>query len=100
VDRRRNDELAAVLRALEVLNRAATPCPLPELPIARDAFAEDLAGFDRLAADGVAVPGLDGLRDLAARGVKALVGDTLAHSDLRADNVLITAGGAVLVDWP
>jgi Phosphotransferase enzyme family len=96
----RTDELDAVLHALEVLNRGATPCPLPELPIARDAFADDLAGFDRLAADGVAIPGLDGLRDLAARGLKALVGDTLTHCDLRADNVLITAEGAVLVDWP
>jgi hypothetical protein len=95
-----SDELAVVLDTLEVLSHAATPCPLPELPTARDALAENLAGFDRLAADGVAVPGLNGLRDLAARGVKALVGDTLVHSDLRADNVLITPEGAVLVDWP
>ncbi|WP_433290170.1 phosphotransferase family protein [Pseudonocardia sp. CA-142604] len=96
----RHDELAAVLHALEVINHAATPCPLSELPVARDALAEDLAGFDRLAADGASIPGLDGLRDLADRGVKALVGDTLVHTDLRADNVLITAEGAVLVDWP
>jgi hypothetical protein len=96
----RTDELAAVLHALKILERGATPCPLPELPIARDALAEDFAGFDRLADDGVAVPGLDGLRDLAARGEKALVGDMLVHTDLRADNVLITDGGAVLVDWP
>ena len=37
---------------------------------------------------------------LTSRGVAALDGDTLVHGDLRADNVLVTAGGAVLVDWP
>ncbi len=93
-------DVAAVLDALAALAAGATPCPVPDLPAAADALREDFAGFDRLAADGVRLPALGELRGLARRGVASLGGDTLAHADLRADNVLLTAGGAVLVDWP
>jgi RIO-like serine/threonine protein kinase len=27
-------------------------------------------------------------------------GTTLLHADIRADNVLLTGGGVVVVDWP
>jgi len=97
-------DLDAALRALEDLAQRATPCPVPGLPDARAALAEQLRGLDRLAErpgpPGSALPDLDPLRELAVRGVEALGGDTLVHGDLRADNVLVTAAGAVLVDWP
>jgi aminoglycoside phosphotransferase (APT) family kinase protein len=102
----RVDDLDAVLAALSDLAVRATPCPVPELPDSRTAFAAELHGFDRLAADRAgsaglpALPDLDLLREWASRGTAALSGDTLVHGDLRADNVLVTAGGAVLVDWP
>lgn len=74
----RADDLDVVVSALERLVRTATPCPVPDLPTAR----ESLTG------------------ELPERALEHLAGDTLVHLDLRADNVLITAGGAVLVDWP
>ena len=44
---------------------------------------------------------LDALEDLADLGLKDLVGDSLVHADVRADNILITRdSAAVLVDWP
>ncbi|NAZ86240.1 protein kinase family protein [Kineococcus indalonis] len=96
----RRADVDAVLRALDALARGATPCPVPELPAAADELRDDFAGFERLAADGVPLDGMEELRALARRGAAALRGDTLVHLDLRADNVLLTARGAVLVDWP
>nr|WP_240895780.1 phosphotransferase [Kineococcus siccus] len=99
-------DLDAVLDALTLLAEGATPCPVPDLEDARTSLSRNLAGFDRLAADATgapdlpALPDLDLLRQLASRGLAALDGDTLVHSDLRADNVLVTSRGAVLVDWP
>jgi aminoglycoside phosphotransferase (APT) family kinase protein len=90
-------ELDPVLDALAVL--AGVPCPVPDLPQAPDRVAEMFTGAHRLAADGVAVDGLD-LPALVEPALAALGGDTLVHFDLRADNVLLTAGRAVLVDWP
>lgn len=91
------DELAAVLDALAVL--ADAPCPVPDLATARERVAPLFAGAYRLAADGVAVEGLD-LPALVGPALDALDGDTLVHFDLRADNVLLTGDRAVLVDWP
>ena len=71
-------DLGLVLDALTGLARSATPCPVAGLPGAADALAADLP----------------------AEVLPLLAGDTLAHSDLRADNLLVTASGAVLLDWP
>lgn len=71
-------ELDVVVSALERLADAGTPCPVPGLPTAR----ESLAG------------------QLPESALELLDGDTLVHLDLRADNVLLTPRGAVLVDWP
>jgi len=44
---------------------------------------------------------LDHLEELAATGLNALGGGSLVHTDVRADNILITKNNAaVLVDWP
>jgi hypothetical protein len=74
----RTDDLALVVRALEDLARIGTPCPVPGLPTAR----ESLAG------------------QLPEAALALVGGDTLVHLDLRADNVLLTADRAWLVDWP
>lgn len=72
------DDLDAVLAALDRLARAGTPTPVPGLPTAQ----ESLAG------------------ELPAEALALVGGDTLAHLDVRADNLLVTGDGAVLVDWP
>lgn len=101
----RSDELARVLATLEGLSR--TPVPLPDLATAADQLADDFAGWRRIAADTPAdlhprIAGrLDELCRLADLGVAALTGDTLVHTDIRADNLLIGPDGTVtIIDWP
>jgi aminoglycoside phosphotransferase (APT) family kinase protein len=100
-------ELNSVLAALKELARQLTPSPLPDAPDTVTVLAEDLAGWHRVAADPPAdldpwaAEHLSRLREVAQRGCAALVGNTLVHSDVRADNLLLSPDGAVtVVDWP
>ncbi len=100
-------ELDAVLATLAVLAELTTPCPMPELPRAAALLGGDLSGWQRLADDPPAdldpwaAAHLPELVELGAAGVAALGGDTVAHTDLRADNLLVGPDGTVtLVDWP
>ena len=104
----REGELGLVLGAVEQLGRALTPSPVAAPPVA-EALADDLAGWQRLIDAGDDGEGLDPwvaghlreLAELAAPWARYASGDTLAHSDLRADNLLLTkAGRVVFVDWP
>jgi len=110
----RRDQLAQVLVALDRLQATVTPCPVPGLPTVPEHLGPDMLGFERVAAD---VPAgldpwlaahLEALCAAGRRGIDALAGDTLCHSDLRSDNLVIddsddsddSDGGAVrLVDW-
>lgn len=74
----RREELGLVVAALETLVAVATPCPVPGLPTARESLATELP----------------------ADALAHLDGDSLVHLDLRADNLLISGGRAVLLDWP
>lgn len=102
------DEVDAAVRALRKLAAALTPAPLPDAPRASDHLADDLAGWAEIAADPPAdldpwaAAHLDALVAAAARGHAAIaVGDTLAHCDIRADNLLVRPDGdVVVVDWP
>ncbi|KOV65849.1 phosphotransferase [Streptomyces sp. MMG1121] len=106
----RPDELRRVLDAVTVLGRTGTPCPL-DVPSAAEDLAEAFSGWRGLldgeagdVRDRLGAWTADHLADLAAleaRWPEGASGDTLAHADLRADNVLLTAdGGVVFVDWP
>lgn len=94
----RQADLDATLDALEVVADELTPTPL-EL----DTFSSEFASF----LDGWAhvrsvhdVPHLDEAEALARRYTEVCAGDTLVHTDIRADNVLVDAAGAAwLVDW-
>jgi Phosphotransferase enzyme family len=101
-------EIDAAAAALADLARLTTPMPVPDLPRASDQHFYNFHGWDQLAAD---VPAdlepwaaerLDELRAAAARGLAVLAhGDTLAHCDIRADNLLVRPDGrVVIVDWP
>lgn len=103
----RSGELGLVLDTL--LNLAGTPVPqsLEHLPKLSRELAEDFGGWARIRlappadCDPWILDNLAGLEHLAARGVTDLDGESLVHTDVRADNILITPdGGAVLVDWP
>jgi Ser/Thr protein kinase RdoA (MazF antagonist) len=100
------DELSTVQATLADLATALTPCPV-DVPDAQDHLREDFRGWHRLRSD--PSPTLDpwatahlvDLCDLADRGHTALAGNTLAHTDIRADNLLIGPQGTVtVVDWP
>jgi aminoglycoside phosphotransferase (APT) family kinase protein len=105
----RDDELELVLEAMAALAADLTPSPLRP-PLVGDA-AEAFGGLDGLSwASLVATPDpaldpwsarhLADLVALEASAPEAARGDTLQHFDLRADNLLLTADGVRVVDWP
>ncbi|WP_329114654.1 aminoglycoside phosphotransferase family protein [Streptomyces sp. NBC_01465] len=103
------EELTRVLDAVGELAARLTPSPV-DVPYAADILESTFSGWRKLAAAGD--PGdTDGLDPWARRHLDALVriaegwsdgvrGDTLAHGDLRADNMLLTPDRVVFVDWP
>jgi aminoglycoside phosphotransferase (APT) family kinase protein len=101
------EELDRVLTVLQHLAVSLTPPPLSDVDSAVDFLAEDFGGWHRICADPPAdlhpwaIQHLDELRALAERGLAALTGDTLVHTDIRADNILLSPQGTVtIVDWP
>jgi aminoglycoside phosphotransferase (APT) family kinase protein len=104
----RDPELDIVLEAMAILAGDLSPSPLrpPLVPDAAEAFGrgEDswaaLAAATNPALDAWSRRHLQGLVGLEALAGDAARGDTLLHFDLRADNLLLTADGVRIVDWP
>jgi aminoglycoside phosphotransferase (APT) family kinase protein len=103
------DDLAATFAALQRLAADATPCPVPGLPTVAERFAGSFNGYRLLAAGDPSVDQadpwsrahLDQLADLESGWEAAAAGDSLLHTDLRADNLLVRPDGTVVVvDWP
>ena len=104
----REDDAAAALAALAILHQALTPAPSLDVPPAAHSLRGDIAAWTRLEA--ASAEDLDHLdpwvlahRDeLATRATGIdLSGDTVLNLDVRADNIVIGADGAVwFVDWP
>jgi Ser/Thr protein kinase RdoA (MazF antagonist) len=102
------DELREVVRALEELHQLLTPSPAASAPPATLRLTTLLGGWSTLAAQPTAPAGLDEwagrhltqLAQLESEWPEAVVGDTLLHCDLRADNMLVSERGVVFVDWP
>lgn len=105
----RATELRSVLEAVVELNHALTPVAIAA-PQMVDSFREDFLGWRELAS-GTASSGdgldawtrrhLDRLASLESAWERAAAGETLLHTDLRADNVLLRPDGRVVfVDWP
>ncbi|MEU6144891.1 phosphotransferase [Streptomyces sp. NPDC047081] len=107
----RQGELERVLHAVYELGRSLTPSPVAAPPAA-ESLADAFSGWQRLHAqegqprlrgrlDPWTLAHLPRLAELAAAWPEAAAGDTLAHADLRADNMLLTADDRVVfVDWP
>lgn len=100
-------QLTAVLDTLREVAEALTPSPIDDLPEAALDMGEALGGWARLLAepdpdlDPWSARRLPDLAERAARGLAALSGETVVHTDVRADNLLLRPDGAVvLVDWP
>lgn len=100
-------ELEAAMTTLRQMARDFTPNPVPHLPSITSSYATVFAGWERIRTeppadlDSWASQHLDDLCRLAACGLASLAGDTLLHTDIRADNLLIRTDGTVaVVDWP
>lgn len=100
-------DLALVLDTLLELSRTRIPASLEHLPALEDELRDPFKGWTRIRTDPPKVcdpwilQNLDTLENLADQGLKDLAGSALVHTDVRADNVLITTDdAAVLVDWP
>ena len=99
-------ELGRVAEALDGLAVALTPAPIA-VPAVGEKYARAFTGWRRLAQSG-RTDGLDpwtrarldDLADLESTWAAHTVGDTLLHTDVRADNILLTGDDVVIVDWP
>ncbi|MFF7338426.1 aminoglycoside phosphotransferase family protein [Streptomyces sp. NPDC008163] len=99
-------ELDRVLTAVGDLALVLTPAPA-EVPAVAELKARMFTGWRTLHAAGGdarlhpwAADRLAELAELESGWAGAAAGDTLAHSDLRADNILLTGDRTVFVDWP
>jgi aminoglycoside phosphotransferase (APT) family kinase protein len=104
-------ELSRVLDAMAGLALTLTPAPI-EAPPAAARFSRHLGcGWQQLAAashagddlsdlDPWARAALHDLAGLETGWARAAEGTTLAHGDVRADNVLLAPDRVVFVDWP
>jgi Ser/Thr protein kinase RdoA (MazF antagonist) len=99
------EEIRAAARALGELAGTRSPSGLPR---AGDVLASHFGGWARLAAEppedldpwvAAHLPDLQAAADHALAAVAT--GSTLAHCDVRADNLLVRPDGSiVVVDWP
>lgn len=99
-----HDRLEATLQALTELAGLRAPESWPAL---EEELVGEMACWERLRADPPADldpwldQRLDRLHDLAQRTLPRMAGSHVAHTDVRADNLLVTPDGAVrVVDWP
>ena len=96
------EEAARVLTAVESLSRALTPAP-PGHQWSRfvDAiFPDPTVSFDLLATRGSLPDILEPMRALGFAAIENARGDTLVHSDLRDDNIILDKGDRVWIcDW-
>ena len=103
------EELAATFAAVDALAAETTPCPVAGLASFAKMHAHHFDGYRRLAGGDPLVRSvdpwtgrhLDRLAEFEARYPAASAGETLLHSDLRADNLLVRPDGSVvIVDRP
>jgi aminoglycoside phosphotransferase (APT) family kinase protein len=107
----RPGELRRVLEMVAAMAAALTPAPAG-YPTIGGRLQDSFVGWRRVAAahaagdddlvglDPWAARHLDRLADLEVGWPRATEGPTLLHSDLRADNLLLTPTRVLAVDWP
>ncbi|HAY42698.1 MAG TPA: aminoglycoside phosphotransferase [Micrococcaceae bacterium] len=99
-------ELERVLDSLHAVGSHPVPNTLAHLPELRTEVAAEFTGWDRIGTDLPAnldpwiAAHLPRLQGSAHAGLSCLEGQSLVHSDIRSDNLLLTEEGAYLIDWP
>lgn len=98
-------ELSRVLAAVDMLGEILTPAPIAVLDVA-EKYGGLFRGWRTLAAepddrlDRWSRAHVDELAELERAWTAHCAGETLLHTDLRADNMLLTSDRVVIVDWP
>lgn len=94
-------DLDTCLDALELIAERLTPAPADlQLASAAEELAPFLENWQYLRTARPDLPHLEEAVELASRYPAVVVGDTVVHSDVRDDNVLIDAAGhAWFFDW-
>ena len=97
----RAEDLRLCLNALTAAAPVLTPAPAElDLPHASEELAEWPGYWDHLRVTRPDLSHLEEAATLAGRYVEAMAGQTLVHTDVRDDNLLLTADGrALLCDW-
>ena len=99
-------ELERVLDSLHAVGSHPVPSTLAHLPALHTEVAAEFTGWDRIGTDLPAnldpwiAAHLPRLQGSAHAGLSCLEGQSLVHSDIRSDNLLLTEEGAYLIDWP
>ena len=102
-------ELDYVLSEIESLSDSITPCPQPEVfRRLEEDQKEEFEGWISFSRSGRVVElnddwvtkRLEKLVEFESAWPQASRGDSLVHTDLRADQILLTSDKAVFVDWP
>ena len=102
------DELDLVIDALDALAMALTPSPIPEkiagqladTGLFRRAWWASVLPEPPPSLDPWSKRHLPLLAELESQAAAAAYGETLLQVDLRADNLLISEGRVIVVDWP
>ena len=98
-------DVLQVLDAVAEMGEIELPADI-DLPLYQDSLRDAFRGWEKLqmrplaGMDSWAAGNLPRFIELAALGTGFLAGESLVHGDLRADNILLTEHGVVLLDWP
>ena len=94
-------ELGACLDALEAMVPVLTPPPAGlELDTFADEYAALVGAWDHIRTTRPELPHLGEAAELAGRFAEVTAGDTLVHTDIRDDNLMLDAEGKVWIcDW-
>lgn len=103
------DELHRVVAAMEDLATLLTPSPLPAASVGTAGYLFEARGWRELrderpsrfdCLDEWPRRHLETLIEIEETVEGAMMGDTLLHNDIRADNILLTPRHVWFVDWP
>ncbi|MER6218839.1 phosphotransferase [Streptomyces sp. NPDC001674] len=100
-----SSDVRAVVDTLLLMRESLTPSPIPEAPQMADVHGSYLCGWAELAEgapadlDPWAVRNLGRLAGIEKGWLDAARGSTLTHGDLRPDNMVMSGGKAVVIDW-
>jgi aminoglycoside phosphotransferase (APT) family kinase protein len=92
------DQLDASLDTLEMIAQTLTPPPMTLRSFGED-FADFLGGWDHVRATSPEWPHLEEAAELATGFAAVTAGNTLVHTDIRDDNLIVGPDRVYVCDW-